>query len=861
MEDTPPPDDGQGKGHLSRLGSTNSWVMISEQGSGAPSRQQSSASGDIATVFKSDASTGEGGGGGEGMTEKSIPQQEAQVPAVAAAAAAVAPIFASSASAAEMANPPTATTFADTLSSWAPPWVDHARLVTVSQAVPGHLPEMSERAQEWVDEYLAPGSHMAARDRRALKHIRKRGIPASCRMAVWMRACGCKIGPARKAYSEVHFAQFGEPPPPPPPLATSAGNSYPPPTKPLSAEALKELPNFGYTGDFSRFCLLPDGVTRVQRVLCCLALTAPGRNYCPELPVFVAICLHFSDEACTYALAARLLQAPSPFLETRLESWLRLGALDALAKRVLRREYNALVGVTLSQRANARLGREDSGANDRLTLPLPLDSQHPLAGCVVSLVTEHLAFWPLVRFFDYFITNGKKSFFRYGLALISRWHAATPKTVRAAGEAWIALRGGLDQSLPNGGSDSVGSLSRAQEDSIVETGSRATVKRDVAVDSFGRQPKGMLLSKVGTAPMRLFKGTKMSLNKLAGAAGLRRRSIDRSVMPLRPPAGGEINSVLKAFAVTEFDGNALAMTAHRFRNLYRSDIRALMASSYRQAAAALRSGSRGYAGVGESLSAELRAAGGSGSGVAGAGAGSRISMAPRADNIAASTIIAPELWDRIWNAVPLRHRMRQPNLVFSTTNDGYSLTTLFSRCEDLAPTILAVRTAGGAVFGAYVSVAWSQRRSSKGYFGNGETFVFSLLPEVAIYPWVGCRDGPVGSTPESEGEEEEEEVEEEAQKAGSGASLSAEERMASTTSERSAAPSFFLTGDHDHLSVGGGRVVGTGATGHAIDLTRDLKACCSAACTTFGNPPLATAEEELSFSCAAVEVWELIVSY
>lgn len=47
------------------------------------------------------------------------------------------------------------------------------------------------------------------------------------------------------------------------------------------------------------------------------------------------------------------------------------------------------------------------------------------------------------------------------------------------------------------------------------------------------------------------------------------------------------------------------------------------------------------------------------------------------------------------------------------------------------------------VFGAYCSTRWCERnlKDDRGhrqaYFGTGETFLFSLYPERAKYPWVG----------------------------------------------------------------------------------------------------------------------------
>lgn len=47
------------------------------------------------------------------------------------------------------------------------------------------------------------------------------------------------------------------------------------------------------------------------------------------------------------------------------------------------------------------------------------------------------------------------------------------------------------------------------------------------------------------------------------------------------------------------------------------------------------------------------------------------------------------------------------------------------------------------VFGAYCSSRWYERNlkddrgQRQAYFGTGETFLFSLYPERAKYPWVG----------------------------------------------------------------------------------------------------------------------------
>lgn len=58
------------------------------------------------------------------------------------------------------------------------------------------------------------------------------------------------------------------------------------------------------------------------------------------------------------------------------------------------------------------------------------------------------------------------------------------------------------------------------------------------------------------------------------------------------------------------------------------------------------------------------------------------------------------------------------------------------------------------VFGAYCSSRWQERnlKDDRGnrtaYFGTGETFLFSLYPERAKYPWVGMEGESVNHSAE-----------------------------------------------------------------------------------------------------------------
>ncbi|CAG2103129.1 unnamed protein product [Medioppia subpectinata] len=99
------------------------------------------------------------------------------------------------------------------------------------------------------------------------------------------------------------------------------------------------------------------------------------------------------------------------------------------------------------------------------------------------------------------------------------------------------------------------------------------------------------------------------------------------------------------------------------------------------------------------------------------------------------------LVDTLWEWLPERLVVREPEVVFCSEENGNSLQTFFTLCADFEPTILLIKTIGNEVFGAFCSTSWSKRldlmSKSGQYFGTGETFLFQLLPTHAKYEWVG----------------------------------------------------------------------------------------------------------------------------
>ncbi|KAM3962703.1 GTPase-activating protein skywalker isoform 2-T2 [Aphomia sociella] len=156
----------------------------------------------------------------------------------------------------------------------------------------------------------------------------------------------------------------------------------------------------------------------------------------------------------------------------------------------------------------------------------------------------------------------------------------------------------------------------------------------------------------------------------------------------------------------------------------------------------------------------------------------------------------------LWSWLPVRITMYQPVLLYTTEEHGCSLTTFYVRVEHHEPTLLMIKTCNNEVFGAYCSTRWFERNQKdergnrQAYFGTGETFLFSLHPAPAKYPWVGClEDGGEGEakTPH--------------------------------------ANSLFMAADNTMVTIGGG-------DGQAIWMDENIRFGKTDRCSTFNNPPL-----------------------
>ncbi|XP_064462507.1 GTPase-activating protein skywalker-like isoform X3 [Ornithodoros turicata] len=101
-----------------------------------------------------------------------------------------------------------------------------------------------------------------------------------------------------------------------------------------------------------------------------------------------------------------------------------------------------------------------------------------------------------------------------------------------------------------------------------------------------------------------------------------------------------------------------------------------------------------------------------------------------------SDVLEPEHMVFLWTWLPPRISILQPQLIYSTNEHGSSLTNFYALVETWEPTVLTIFTTEGERFGAYCSTAWQERKQT--YFGTGETFLFTFVPEARCFPWVGA---------------------------------------------------------------------------------------------------------------------------
>uniref|UniRef100_A0A671PZA6 Oxidation resistance protein 1 n=1 Tax=Sinocyclocheilus anshuiensis TaxID=1608454 RepID=A0A671PZA6_9TELE len=160
-----------------------------------------------------------------------------------------------------------------------------------------------------------------------------------------------------------------------------------------------------------------------------------------------------------------------------------------------------------------------------------------------------------------------------------------------------------------------------------------------------------------------------------------------------------------------------------------------------------------------------------------------------------SVLLQPDQIEKLARHLPPRTIGYPWSLAFSTSKHGMSIKSLFRAMQGQdSPVLMVIKDSDGQLFGALASEPF---KVSDGFYGTGETFVFTFCPEFEVFKWSG-------------------------------------DNM------------FFIKGDMDSLAFGGGG----GEFGLWLD--GDLYHGRTHSCKTFGNPMLSKTED---FYVQDIEIW------
>uniref|UniRef100_A0A8D0EBK6 TBC1 domain family member 24 n=1 Tax=Salvator merianae TaxID=96440 RepID=A0A8D0EBK6_SALMN len=228
-----------------------------------------------------------------------------------------------------------------------------------------------------------------------------------------------------------------------------------------------------------------------------------------------------------------------------------------------------------------------------------------------------------------------------------------------------------------------------------------------------------------------------------------------------------------------------------------------------------------------------------------------------ADNFT-STIVTIQEMRIVWSWIPERFSLFSPALLFSTSENGYSLQRFYSCCEGYEPTVLLLKTTLGEVCGAFLSSDWNERKKSGGttsFFGTGECFVFTVQPSIERYEWVFIKRPELAKAVPRSPRQDSRSLSSESHSTKNSNYLTVPKldmikyRLSPFLAIRhfklpSRTASMFMSGTHEGIIIGGGG-------GQALFIDADLHHGRTEHCETFDNPPLC----QENFKVQLLEVW------
>ncbi|XP_060810602.1 nuclear receptor coactivator 7 isoform X5 [Amyelois transitella] len=206
------------------------------------------------------------------------------------------------------------------------------------------------------------------------------------------------------------------------------------------------------------------------------------------------------------------------------------------------------------------------------------------------------------------------------------------------------------------------------------------------------------------------------------------------------------------------------------------------------------------------------------------------------DLIGTSEIFTMEHREKLCSVLPARAQGYMWSLAFSTSQHGFSLSSMYRKMQRVdSPVLLVIQDTDNNVFGALTSCAL---RPSEHFYGTGESLLFS-------FQRVEERRPSQPPLPASEDKPKEDEDEHKDEKGDQPPPVKTKFKYWGWTGDNM----YFIRGSADNISIG----AGDGKFGLWLD--GDLYLGRTQRCTTYGNEPLTTRED---FIVKIMECWTFI---
>ncbi|XP_053601716.1 TLD domain-containing protein 2 isoform X16 [Plodia interpunctella] len=205
--------------------------------------------------------------------------------------------------------------------------------------------------------------------------------------------------------------------------------------------------------------------------------------------------------------------------------------------------------------------------------------------------------------------------------------------------------------------------------------------------------------------------------------------------------------------------------------------------------------------------------------------------------IGTSEIFTMEHREKLCSVLPARAQGYMWSLAFSTSQHGFSLSSMYRKMQRVdTPVLLVIQDTDNNVFGALTSCAL---RPSEHFYGTGESLLFSFQRVEERRP----SQPPL--PPPSEDKPKDDEDEHKDEKGDQPPAVKTKFKYWGWTGDNM----YFIRGSADNISIG----AGDGKFGLWLD--GDLYLGRTQRCTTYGNEPLTTRED---FIVKIMECWTFI---